>query len=438
MDPRDVLSTINKIWPNINGQVTGYFSNTIFDKLRQDETRVTQISLVAIAISVIYIIMEPWIRKGVKLFQGTKENKLWGAIIEELMNVTYRFFLFIIIQYINLLVGREGSGFSSVTFFQQLVEIVVITFALVTIVSFLNYLDEKEKIKDSYLSESISNFTTSYNAIYGVVIQFFSAQFFRTVREEVPSPMRAAMVTLGFFSFYLVFEFMARMVIEWSDPKQRRRPLWDRILNEYLDFVFVFAIFIIVQYIGLFISDEVTDNLGIFQEMTIVFLIFVSFFSVMRAIVELTSKEDSSKTWFLTDTTKRIWPKINGTTTGLVAAIITDRLLTTPNEEMFLIYLILVVLLYSIFDVMVRKAIEAVEELKERQPIWNSVVEEILDFFFSLGLLLFLSTLTQELAFLEVDSLFETFIVVISSQMILSTLLVWFKEAGKKEEEFSP
>ena len=432
MDVGDVLETINKVWPNINGQVTGYFSTTIFNRLREDETRAVNASIVAITISILYIVLEPFIRRGVKLFQGLKENVVWGEILDELMNVTYRFFIFIIVQYTNLMIRGTGSGFSNEKIFEQVAQLIIFTFILVSFVAFLTTMNSLMKGEKGYIAESVKNFTVSYRGIYGVVIQFFSRELFMITSEMGPNRLSRSLVSIAIFIFFLIMEYMLRKLIEWSDPGFKKRPLWDKILNDYLDFIYTFSLFFVVQYIGLFISDEVTGSLGEFQELAILFMIFIVFYSVMRLIVELTKLNDESKGWKLTNTTKRIWPKISGTTTGLIADIISTRLLTQGDERNFLFYFVIIVLLYSIFDSMIRKAIQAVEHLKDTQPVWNSIIEEILDFFFSLGLLLFLSTLSEELGFLTNEDFFETLILIVCFQLILSSVLVWFREFGKR------
>ena len=380
--------------------------------------------------------MEPYIRRGVLHFQSIDRHKVWGETLDEYMNVVYRFFIFIIVQYMTVVLNRDTSTstFNSSGIIQQLGEAIIVTFILIGFVAVLSTMDEmyKEKGEEGYVPESISNFVKAYNGIYGVIVQFFSTSFFMTVRENVPDPITAGALSLGFFIFYLSTEYVARWLIRYFDPRQVKRPIWDRTLNDYLDFVFTFSIFFVIQYIGLFISDEVSGNRGILEELVILFTIFIVMFSFMRLIVELTKYDTEEDSWFITDTTMRIWPKINGTCVGLISTIVTDRLFTTSSEREFLLYLILLLVLYTMFDSFIRKAIDKVEDLKRRNPLWYSVVEEILDFFFSLGLLLFLSSLTNELNSISGVSLFQTLVTVICLQLVLSSVLVWFRSMDVK------
>jgi hypothetical protein len=438
MQQEEILSTINKIWPNINGQVTGYFSSSIFNKVRDNPTNETEVSILFVTISMFYILMEPYVRKMVIYLQTMNTNKVWKDTVNEYMNVVYRFFIFVIVQYITIILNRDAStGFRNVGIIQQIAEAIIVTFILIAFVTVLRTMDElfTSTGEVGYVPESVSNFVQAYDGIYGVIVQFFATSFFATISENVPDTVTASALSLSFFVFYLTTEYLARLLIDYFDPMQIRRPIWDKTLNEYLDFMFTFSIFFIIQYIGLFISDEISGNRGVLEELVVVFTIFIVMFSIMRLIVELTKYNEPRDLWFITDTTKRIWPKINGTCVGLISTIITDRLFTTTGEREFLLYLILLLVMYTMFDSFVRKIIDKVEELRTRSQLWFSVVEEIMDFFFSLGLLLFLSAITNELSSIEGTNLFQTIVTIISLQLVLSSVLVWFKSMDVKGKE---
>lgn len=420
----EFVSTINKIWPQINGQVTGYFSTALFDSFRQRGNQ-NQIAALAIGISLIYFIYEPIFRKPIKNFRS--KNQVWNKVLDEFGNVYYRFFLFIIIQYANEYVKRGlNDTITTVSFFQRVVEIFSISFILVTIVSLMEYYGEIFKGEHTYTADSIRNFNRAYGGIYGVVIQFFATTFFDILRN-LTTQQTAVIASISFFVSYLVFENIARWVIEYMDPKHINRPIWDKTLLGYLDFTYTFAIFLIIQYIGVFMSAQLSDNLSIFGEITAAFTIFITFYSAMAIVVDLTKYSKKEDTWFITDTTYRVWPKISGTVTGLIAAIFSDRLLVTENEQRVLLYLVLIILLYSLFDPVLRKIIKSLQTEQERESTWNAVVIEILDFLFSLGLLLFLNSFT-DLIELEDAPIFQAAAIIISAQSILSTVLVIFRE----------
>lgn len=426
----DVVSTVNKIWPQINGQVTGYFSTAIFNLLLLQSSP-TQTGAIAIGLSLIYFVIEPIIRKPIEKFKN--DNEIWNKVLDELGNVTYRFFLFIIIQYTNLYISRQlNDTISNMSFFQRVVEMLVISFVLVYVVSVLEYFGEIMQDQDDYISYSIKNFNRAYSGIYGVVIQFFASSFF-SILQNLASPRNIMIGSLVFFLCYLVFENLARMVIKYSDPDQLNRPVWDKTLMGYLDFFYTFSVFILVQYIGIFITGQLSNNISIFGELTATFTIFVVFYTAMAMIVDLTKYMNREDSWFITDTTFRIWPRISGTVTGLIASLISDRLLVTESERKILLYLVLTILIYSFFDSYFRKILKYLQSPEEQNSTWNSVVIELLDFYFSLGLLLFLNNFTDFIG-IEDRDLFEAISLTISSQAILSTILVIFKEYDIKDD----
>ena len=419
----DFVSTINRIWPQIDGQVTGYFSTALFDSFN-NRGNPTAAASFAITLSIVYLSIEPLLRKPFKFF--TSQNTLWEKILYELGDVFYRFFLFILIQYTNSYISRGLSDtILNVTVYQRVSEMLIITFLLVTIYTLLKVFGDALKDRKDYRSISINNFNRAYSGIYGVVIQFFSRTFFDIMRS-LTTDREIVITAIVTFVLYLILEYYARILINFMDPGQLNRPVWDKILLEYLDFLYTFAIFFIIQYIGVFITAQL-ENLSIFGEIVGAFLIFITFYSFMALIVKQTSYLKKDKIWFVTDTTQRMWPRISGTVTGLIASIFSDRLLVTEDEQRILLYLVIVILIYSLLDPLIRKIMRQFQTEEERKSTWNAILIEILDFFFSLGLLLFLNSFTDIIA-LDQTPLLQAIVVIIASQSILSSILIIFRE----------
>lgn len=432
----DTKNDILKIWPKITGQVTGYFTGGVLTAINR-EPNSQLIGIVFVFISIVFMILDPFTRY---LFIYIEKNffgapKLWIKIIDENFNVAYRYFFFMIIQYVNIAVAT--NRFDQKEFYEEFLTIFLVIFILIFIVALFEYIYDQypSKLKNKDILEYkideipilvLKNFTNVWSSIYGVVAQFFSTNIFVIVRRTTGS-LTVAYTIVGFL-FYLVLEAVIRLLLRWKPIKPVNK-LWRDILYKLLDFYYAVAIFFLVNWLGAFI--EFTGDSGgytVSAQLVILFLIFYIFYIMMAVITYLTKDlKKYNKIISVLDTTGRIWPKISGTTTGLIAAIISDRILNITDGGVVLFGLISFLLLYTISLPILRTLGEYFDpDLKD--PLWKTATDEISEFLTSLGILLIFSSLADVLINNDELTLIETVGITFIIQFTLASFFVYLIE----------
>ncbi len=419
-------------WSRISGQVTGYFTSAITLDLNRRFERETLIPLI-LTITAAYIISETFLRWAVMNFEKklVKATPLWLNIIDEWFNVAYRFFIFIFIQYINTGIADVNSSMTQNDILIQLLIFFIVSFVLVTVVSVLEYIYSKfskNKTRNYYDISNfhifgLMNFLKAWEGIYGVVIQFFSTNLFQII-SLIPNQTVVTISSILFFVAYLTLEGLIRTTLTFKIFKPKSK-LWKQILDKFLDFYYVISIFFIVNWLGSLVDFSSERNMySTTVQIVVLFILFIILFSVLAIISYISKGTDKNNIYLISDTTERIWPKISGTVTGLIATIFSNRIIDGDNDFIVLLSIIILLLIYIIMLPVIKKTFEYIDPMVKNNELWKSVMTQIYDFFTSLGFLLIFSSISDIVSGDNGRGLEEKIIYLLIIQMVLSFVFV--------------
>jgi len=431
MDYKKIIASLNRTWPRISGQITGFISSGVFGMLSALPDQ-SNIATFAISTSLFFMIMDQYIRKIIKYTSSEyNENKYWNYIVNEWLDNFYRFAIFIIVQYIIFFISGNIVGAENELFVQ-----IISIFVLVLIILFLVVIfeDDEDKLHVKNREDehnAVTNFLRAWNGLYGVFVQFYTFFFFNelTTLPNQTEVITATFVTVG---FYLIFESIIREIVksDWfSTP--RRNPILIKYINSILDFGSVFFIFFIVEYIGLWIgSVQESNQLSVYGKLVIVFSVYIIVYSMFALITHFS--EDVSNKFVWVETIGRIWPKIYGTTTGIFSKIIINYIFVPDQLNQIILSVLATFLLYAAFESYLREKLHDTKTV-QIHPEWAAVLDELLDFPITLAPLLTINLFFTELIQNEpasIPNLINVLLISLVSQMMISTIFSLFKLIG--------
>ncbi len=366
------FNSITRILPTIEGQITSIFSYSIFTSILS-LGNVTTIGAIFLVIAIFSIVSDGQVRKLIRITSESKKNKNWLTIVEFLMDDLYRFFIFIIIQYIDLFIQNSFFG-NQRSIFEQLVSLLCIACILTLVITLIEEIERTETTETS-----IRVFLRVWNGIYGVAIQFFSLFIFRQIKT-LPHQSQIGLISICVLVFYLIFELVVRKLLDKIERTEHdsKNAVWYRWINKLLDSLVVFSFFFVLRYLGDAIGSMSDNNrLSVLGRFVVLFVLYIITYSIFGIIMYF-SERNLTNSVFVT-TFGRIWGKISGNTTGLFSIIIIEDVFTGSQRNQLLMVSIGMLIFYSAIDPLLRKIMQKSSSVKDN-PQWASIVSQLLDF----------------------------------------------------------
>ncbi len=418
----ELFISINRILPTIEGQITSVFSYSIFVSILS-LGNVTTIGAIFVSLSLFFIISDNQIRKLVKKTSEGRLTKNWLIIVDFLMDDFYRFFIFIIIQYIDLFIKNSFFGDQ-----QSVLEQIVSVFCIACILTFVITIVESFQTNDT----GITVFLRVWNGMYGVAIQFFSIFIFKQIKE-LPQQSQIGLISISILVFYLIFEWAVRKLIDKMKriDSTNRNLLWYTWINKLMDSLVVFSFFFVLRYIGDGIGSMSDSNrLSILGRFVVLFCLYIITYTIFGIIMYF-SEYNLSGSIFI-NTFSRIWSKISGNTTGLFSIIIIEDVFNGSQQNQLLMVSIAMLIFYSSIDPFLRKIIQKSSSVKDN-PQWASIISQLLDFPLALTPILIFNVITNYLnSKLENNSnvVFTHILIVITLQILATSIFTLLKFHG--------
>lgn len=421
----NLFNSINRIVPTIEGQITGIFSFSIFTSILS-LGNVTLIGVIFVVVALFFIIADNQIRKLIRNTSDHERNKNWLIVVDFILDDFYRFYIFIIIQYIDLIIRNNFFGNK-----QSLLEQLVLIFVIGSVLTFVIVLIENFQRSENTESAAVV-FLRVWNGIYSTIIQFFSLFVFKEIKE-LPNQSQMGIILLTVFVFYMIFEWVIRKLTHYMEKSENyeRNALWYKWINKFLDSLVMFSFFFVIRYIGDFIGDMSSSNrLSVFGRFVVLFIVYVITYTIFGIIIHF-SELGMTDSVFV-GTFARLWYKISGTTTGLFSIIITEEVFVGTQKNQLLMTLIAILIFYSSMDYFVRKLVNASSSVKEN-PQWASIVTQLLDFPLALTPILIFDVITNYLNSTlsnNPELVFTHILIVVILQILATSIFTLLKYNG--------
>lgn len=426
------VKPLNRIWEKITGQVTGFFSQSIFGAIQRSANPLLNGVLFSV-VSIFYMAFDSDIRK---LFGAVsseyRENKYWKAVVNDWLDNLYRFAIFIIIQELNQLILNPIFSEEQILVIQVVGFLIVILSLLLLITIFENYREKRVRYGVYNEHNSIESFLRAWDGIYGVFISFYTLFFLNTI-VKLPNQ---TLVGIGTFvtvlSYFIVDEVVRRNMSIFlnGDDTDSLVGSW---ISKILDFGSVLLIFFSLEYIGDVIGVQITgfaDSLPL--QLLVTATLYLTVYTLFAIVTDLGTRDLSEQVWV--HTIARVWPKISGTTTGIFSRIITEEIFDDSNRNIYVLATVVTLILYASFDFFVRDIVHNMQSVKRNRE-WKLVIDELLDFPLALAPLLTINVIVNEYLPNSLESsILDTLFVAAGSQMIVTFIFTIFRLYEKDYE----
>jgi len=430
MDYEKIILALNRTWPRISGQITGFISSGVFGILSALPDQ-SNIATFAVSTSLFFIIVDQYIRKMLKYISPEyNEKKYWNYIVDEWLDNFYRFSIFIVVQYINFFMSGSLASPGNKLFVQIISVAIIILIILFLVVIFE---DDKEKVHTSNEEnehDSVNNFLRAWNGLYAVFIQFYTLFFFNELKT-LPNQSEIIVSTFVTVGFYLIIESIIRDIMKTDWFTSGRNPIIIKYINSILDFGSIFFIFFIVEFTGSWIVNvQGSNQMSVYGKLTTVFVVYIIVYSMFALITHLSESVSHKFIWV--ETIGRIWPRIYGATTGIFSKIIINYIFVPDQLNLIILSVLVTLLLYAAFESYLRERLHETKSVKTN-PEWAAVLDELLDFPLTLAPLLTINVFFDKLLEEEpktIPSLINILVISIVSQMIITAIFSLFKLIG--------
>lgn len=414
--------TAIRLWSRIQGQFSAILSTIIFSELI-NSTQVLETGIVSVVSCLTYLSMDGFARKSIDKLYKNRDSKVWKEVLMGMLDFTYAVCLFITIQFIN----RATSSTTSSQNFSFLEEMVVLFSLVIIILSVIRILKDANAPADQYLIVDLNteSFMSLWDRLFGTFVQFFS--IFTLQRLVTLSNQGQVGITVTTFTFsYIIFDSFVRSHLK-NFYFTRYQPEYRLFLSDVMDFLYVYFIFLFIQYVTILLSNEIGGGgYSFLEQLVVIFALVIVIFSSLTVLRQFDVSTNSGIN--PSETVNRIWPKISGTLTGIISIAVKVYIGATGRDGELTLVVISVFMLYAMSDGFLRSRLRKHNWFK-RNIEWFEVVEELLDFLYGFGFLFFVDAISvlliQNSGF--TNSLLEKLAIIYSIALVVWSVFVSIK-----------